>query len=102
MLLLLAAGTPGVRDQLRQCPAVTRARWHGEVERPVLPYELLAEEMLAAHQPEAERETEEGRAVRTEVLALLRSTLLDLLATGDRERTTAAVRRRVRSLQGRG
>lgn len=58
--------------------------------------------MLAAHQPEAERETEEGRAVRTEVLALLRSTLLDLLATGDRERTTAAVRRRVRSLQGRG
>ncbi|EHR51737.1 transcriptional regulator [Saccharomonospora marina XMU15] len=58
-------------------------------------------DVLAAHQPPAERDTEEGRAMRTEVLALLRGTLLDLLATGDRERTTAAVRMRVRSLRAR-
>ena len=34
---------------------------------------------------------EEGLAQRTAVLAVLRGALLDLLATGDRERTTAAV-----------
>jgi AcrR family transcriptional regulator len=49
--------------------------------------------LLAAAQPAADRETEAGIAQRTLVLAVLRGALLDLLATGDRERTTRAVRR---------
>ena len=49
--------------------------------------------LLAAAQPARERQTESGIAQRTLVLALLRGALLDLLATGDRERTTRAVRR---------
>ena len=48
-------------------------------------------EVLAATQPAAERDTAEGVARRTAVLAVLRGALLDLLATGDRDRTTAAV-----------
>jgi AcrR family transcriptional regulator len=43
-----------------------------------------------AQQPEL-RNTEAGRAQRTLVLAVLRGALLDLLATGDVARTTAAV-----------
>jgi hypothetical protein len=39
------------------------------------------------------RETPDGLARRTAVLAVLRGGLLDLLATGDVERTTAAVHR---------
>jgi AcrR family transcriptional regulator len=48
-------------------------------------------ELLAGAQEEAERDTPAGEARRTLVLAVLRGALLDLLATGDAERTTAAV-----------
>lgn len=48
-------------------------------------------ELLAKAQPAAERRTARGRARRTAVLAMLRGGLLDLLATGDLKRTTAAV-----------
>ncbi len=48
--------------------------------------------VLAAAQPAAERHTVAGRARRTLVLAVLRGALLDLLATGDVDRTTAALR----------
>ncbi|MDT0545622.1 MULTISPECIES: TetR/AcrR family transcriptional regulator [Streptomyces] len=48
-------------------------------------------ELLAAGQPAALRDTEEALAQRTLVLAVLRGALLDLLATGDAARTTAAV-----------
>jgi AcrR family transcriptional regulator len=47
--------------------------------------------LLAAGQPAASRDTEAARAQRTLVLAVLRGALLDLLATGDTARTTAAV-----------
>jgi len=47
--------------------------------------------VLATAQPVAERDTCAGRAQRTLALAILRGALLDLLATGDIERTTAAV-----------
>jgi hypothetical protein len=49
-------------------------------------------DVLARLQPEAERDTPAGLARRTAVLAVLRGALLDLLATGDADRTTAAVR----------
>jgi AcrR family transcriptional regulator len=49
-------------------------------------------EMLAAAQPADERDTAAGVAERTAVLAVLRGALLDLLATGDTARVTAAVR----------
>ena len=49
-------------------------------------------ELLASVQPAAERRTSRGRARRTGVLAILRGALLDLLATGDTDRTTAAVK----------
>jgi AcrR family transcriptional regulator len=48
-------------------------------------------EVLAATQPADGRDTAGGLARRTDVLAVLRGALLDLLATGDSERTTAAV-----------
>jgi AcrR family transcriptional regulator len=54
--------------------------------------------LLAASQPAAERQTESGIAERTLVLAVLRGALLDLLATGDRERTTRGVRRALDAL----
>ncbi|MEV4347947.1 TetR/AcrR family transcriptional regulator [Actinoplanes sp. NPDC049596] len=57
--------------------------------------------VLAAAQPAGVRETGEGAAQRTAVLAVLRGALLDLLATGDRERITAATRRAVRAHAGR-
>jgi len=47
--------------------------------------------LLAAAQPPAERATASGEVQRTLVLAVLRGGLLDLLATGDLPRTTAAV-----------
>lgn len=50
-------------------------------------------ELLAAAQPRRERLTRRGEARRTGVLAMLRGALLDLLATGDTDRTTAAVER---------
>ncbi|WP_153812715.1 TetR family transcriptional regulator [Streptomyces sp. SUK 48] len=47
--------------------------------------------LLAAAQHPGERDSEAGLARRTFVLAALRGALLDLLATGDLARTTAAV-----------
>ena len=47
--------------------------------------------LLAAAQPARVRRTNRGRAERTLVLAILRGALLDLLASGDDGRTTAAV-----------
>jgi AcrR family transcriptional regulator len=47
--------------------------------------------LLARAQPASVRNTAAGRAQRTAVLALLRGGMLDLLATGDRARTTRAV-----------
>jgi AcrR family transcriptional regulator len=48
-------------------------------------------ELLADAQPPHERDSAEGEARRTLALAVLRGALLDLLATGDVERTTRAV-----------
>jgi AcrR family transcriptional regulator len=48
--------------------------------------------LLAEAQPLARRDTPEGVVERTRILAVLRGALLDLLATGDVARTTAAVR----------
>jgi AcrR family transcriptional regulator len=47
--------------------------------------------ILAAAQPPRHRRTARGVVERTLLLAVLRGALLDLLATGDTERTTAAV-----------
>ncbi|GGL18336.1 TetR/AcrR family transcriptional regulator [Mangrovihabitans endophyticus] len=47
--------------------------------------------VLAAAQPAPVRDTPDGLARRTLVLAVLRGALMDLLATGDEERTAAAV-----------
>jgi AcrR family transcriptional regulator len=54
--------------------------------------------VLGNAQPAADRNTTAGRAQRTLALAVLRGALLDLLATGDIERTTAAVRQQLDSL----
>lgn len=47
--------------------------------------------LLAGAQPGEMRDTDAGLAERTLLLAVLRGALLDLLATGDTARTTAAV-----------
>jgi len=47
--------------------------------------------VLGRAQPAAERNTAAGRAKRTAVLAVLRGAMLDLIATGDRARTTRAI-----------
>lgn len=49
--------------------------------------------ILAATQTPARRKTQAGTTERTLALAVLRGALLDLLATGDRARTTAAINR---------
>lgn len=54
--------------------------------------------VLAASQPPTERDTAAARDERTALLAVLRGALLDLLATGDLERTTAAVHRQLAAL----
>ena len=54
--------------------------------------------VLAGAQPAGERDTPDGIARRTAALAILRGALLDLLATGDTARTTAAVRLQLKSL----
>jgi AcrR family transcriptional regulator len=54
--------------------------------------------VLADAQPPAERDSRAGIARRTLVLAVLRGALLDLLATGDVDRTTAAVRQHLSNL----
>lgn len=48
-------------------------------------------DVLSGYQPETTRSTPAAVTERTSALALLRGALLDLLATGDRKRTTAAV-----------
>ena len=57
--------------------------------------------LLAAGQPERSRDGAAAVAERTLVLAVLRGAMLDLLATGDRERTTEAVRLGLRRLSRR-
>ncbi|OQR63611.1 TetR family transcriptional regulator [Streptomyces maremycinicus] len=57
-------------------------------------------DVLAACQPPAERETEDGAVRRTLTLAVLRGALLDLLATDDGARGTAAVHRQLALLRG--
>jgi AcrR family transcriptional regulator len=47
--------------------------------------------LLAGRQPERRRRSQAGAAERTAVLALLRGAMLDLLATGDVDRTGQAV-----------
>jgi AcrR family transcriptional regulator len=56
-------------------------------------------ELLAAAQPPQRRKSSAGAAERTLALAILRGAMLDLLATGDHRRTTAAVEQAVRSLR---
>jgi AcrR family transcriptional regulator len=56
-------------------------------------------DVLAAAQPVRHRANRAGRAERTLVLAVLRGAFLDLLATGDVERTTAAVQRHLSLLR---
>ena len=55
--------------------------------------------LLAAAQQPSERRTRRGRARRSLALAVLRGALLDLLATGDVDRTTDAVRHGIRGLE---
>ena len=55
--------------------------------------------VLAAAQPARRRRSKAGEAERTLVLAVLRGALLDLLATGDRARTTAAVEAQLDALR---
>ncbi len=55
--------------------------------------------VLADAQSPAERNTRYGLAQRTLVLAVLRGALLDLLATGDLDRTTSAVRQQLQHLK---
>lgn len=54
--------------------------------------------VLGDAQPPAERDSRAGMAKRTLVLAVLRGALLDLLATGDVDRTTAAVHQHLSDL----
>jgi AcrR family transcriptional regulator len=61
--------------------------WAGFAARTVADWDAL----LADHQPPAHRTTAAGAAERALLLAVLRGALLDLLATGDRERVDAAV-----------
>jgi hypothetical protein len=60
-----------------------------------LPLELLAE-----RQPADRRDTPEAEAQRTLLLAVLRGALLDLIATGDIDRVTAAVEYHLRASFG--
>lgn len=55
--------------------------------------------VLYASQPATARDTALGQAQRSLVLAVLRGAMLDLLATGDRERTTAAVHHHLAALR---
>ncbi len=54
--------------------------------------------VLATAQPITERNSPSGEHRRTLALAVLRGALIDLLATGDTDRATAAVRHQVRLL----
>ncbi|MET8975609.1 TetR family transcriptional regulator [Streptomyces sp. NPDC004539] len=54
--------------------------------------------LLAGAQPPTVRDTTPARTERTLLLAVLRGALLDLLATGDTTRTTAAVHRHLSAM----
>ncbi len=54
--------------------------------------------LLAGVQPQRERRSAAGEARRTLVLSILRGAMLDLLATGDRRRTTRAVAQALASI----
>lgn len=54
--------------------------------------------VLGTAQSVTERDTPSGQALSTVVLAVLRGALLDLLATGDVERTTDAVHQQLTAL----
>jgi AcrR family transcriptional regulator len=56
--------------------------------------------VLASAQSPARRDSDAGVAERTLALSVVRGALLDLLATGDVQRTTAAVERHLRLLAG--
>ncbi|MFF3934839.1 TetR/AcrR family transcriptional regulator [Streptomyces phaeofaciens] len=56
-------------------------------------------DVLAACQPQPERDGEDGTVLRTLTLAVLRGALLDLLATDDELRVTAAVHRQLALLR---
>lgn len=56
--------------------------------------------LLASRQPPGRRRSQAGAAERTAVLALLRGAMLDLLATGDLERTTGSVTLLLTTLPG--
>ncbi|MFE3106086.1 TetR/AcrR family transcriptional regulator [Kitasatospora indigofera] len=58
--------------------------------------------VLADCQPRAERDSEAGAVRRTLTLATLRGALLDLLATDDESRLTAAVHQHLALLRGAG
>jgi AcrR family transcriptional regulator len=58
-------------------------------------------ELLAARQPASLRRSRAGATERALALAVLRGALLDLLATGDEERTTAAVEAHLNRLPSR-
>jgi AcrR family transcriptional regulator len=55
--------------------------------------------VLGAAQPASERDTEAGLAARTLILAVLRGAMLDLLATGDEARVTAAVAQQLAAMR---
>src|ERR1019366_6149629 len=55
-------------------------------------------DLLGSQQSPQRRLSREGPAERTAVLALLRGAMLDLLATGDRNRTTQAVESSVQAI----
>jgi hypothetical protein len=99
----LEVDTPG-RDQriIGPQPRFLVADVAGEAERRVEKAARSTVEdwldLLASAQPERERNTPSGQAQRTLVLAVLRGALLDLLATDDLRRTTAAVRSQLHAL----
>jgi AcrR family transcriptional regulator len=55
--------------------------------------------LLAGAQPARERRTKAGATERTLALAVLRGALIDLLATGDEERTSAAIEAHLREVR---
>jgi AcrR family transcriptional regulator len=69
--------------------------WVGFAERTVADWLRL----LAAHQPSQRRRTSAGAVERTAILAVLRGSMLDLLATGDATRTTRALNLSLRALE---
>ncbi|WP_327250603.1 SRPBCC domain-containing protein [Streptomyces sp. NBC_01244] len=69
--------------------------WAGFAERTIADWL----EVFAAAQPPAHRDTPEGLAERTLLLSILRGALLDLLASRDERRTTAAVTAHLRTLE---